>query len=166
MTTTTRTYYEVLWGIDESERATWIDYGDGMLYSQHAEANATRAFLEMVKAGRKAEFCVDGVHKAGDDFADEWAQWERWCAAQDAEDEVERAAAQASVEHKTVTHAIGTYEMNWRYARMRRGQDAIAKCSCGWKRHADNRDLARRLAKLHREENAAPLSPSSTTATS
>lgn len=154
-TTSERITYEVLWGIEERERGTWVDYGDGMAYSRDAETNATRAFLDLVRAGRKAEFCVNGAHRDGYDFAEEWAAFDRWCAEQEAQDAAELAAL--VVVHKTVTHAIGHYEMNWRYARMQRSGDSIAKCSCGWKRHADTRAVARLLARHHREEEAAKL---------
>lgn len=149
-----RITYEVLWGIEERERGTWVDYGDGMAYSQDAEANATRAFLDLVRAGRKAEFCVNGTHRDGYDFAEEWAAWDRWCAEQEAQEAAERAAS-AVVVHRTVTRAVGRYEMNWRYARMQYTGDSIAECVCGWKRHADTRAVARLLAQHHHEEETA-----------
>lgn len=136
------TYYEVVWGIEESERTMRVDYGDGMAYSEHAEANATRVFLEFVRAGRKVGFFVNGKHVNGHDFAEEEAEWER-----------QYAATAAPVEHKTTT-GLWSYSaaMNWRKARMQHSASAWARCSCGWVKSWDNRALARKAARWHREQ--------------
>lgn len=81
MTGTAKTYYEVLWGIEDHERQTWIDYGDGTAASLDAAVNAGRLLLEVAKHGGKAGLFVNGVHKAGDAFGEEWAGAEKEAAA-------------------------------------------------------------------------------------
>lgn len=154
-------YYEVPWGIADNERTVRVDYGDDMAYSRDAEANATRVFLEFVNAGRKVEFCVNGVHKAGYDFAAEWAEWDRWCAEQDAEEAAERVA-QASVVHKTTTWERSSLERHWFVkpngrAKGWRPDSTIAgwACSCGEKGYAGDRREARTWARRHRKEMTA-----------
>lgn len=154
------TYYEVAWGIEEHERTVRIDYGDGMAYSQHAEANATKVFLDFVKAGVKVGFFVNGVHKDGYDFAEEWAAWDEKCEADRkawrAEDEA-FAASEPAVEHKTLTGLFfanaAEPHLNWSNMHLIRDKSSWAKCSCGWREVWDNRDLARRAARRHREES-------------
>lgn len=64
-TTTTitgeRVNWEVIWGEDEQDRVRYIDYGDGLLTSQAAEAMATRTFLEMVTAKVRCGIYRNGV---------------------------------------------------------------------------------------------------------
>ena len=83
--TTEPVNYEVVWGLAHDQRTRWVDYGDGSTVSEHAEALATRSFLDLSKHGRKAGFFVNGVHKAGHDFAEEWTAYEREAAHSDAE---------------------------------------------------------------------------------
>lgn len=133
------TYYEVAWGIEANERQTYIDNGDGSLLSVDAGARATRAWLNLVKEGVKAGFFVNGQHEAGHDFGEEWAS----VTAED---------AATSVEHKTSTflYSHGSH-MNWRKVQIAGDRHAWAVCVCGWKTLHDNRDLARRAARRHRE---------------
>lgn len=53
--------WEVIWGEGEQDRVRYIDYGDGLLVSQAAEAMATRTFLEMVTANVRC-----GIYRNGE----------------------------------------------------------------------------------------------------
>lgn len=85
---TTRTYYEVLWGIEDRDRQIYINHGDGSWISQDAQHRADRCLRELHTAGVKAGLFVNGEHKGGHDFAEEWA-------AQEVEDEKIEAEWQA-----------------------------------------------------------------------
>lgn len=132
------TYYEVAWGIEENERQTWINPGDGSGAGDHAQALAYRTLVELHKNGRKAGLFVNGAHKDGHDFADEWARAEAEDAAAD--------------HHETVTFLNDPgSRLNWRKVQIVGIPLAWAKCSCGWQVLRDNRALARSAAKRHRE---------------
>lgn len=150
------TYYEVSWGIQEHEHQTYIDNGDKSFLSADAEARATRAWLDLTKQGIKAGLFVNGAHKAGHDFADEWASWDVEANRLNKEWD-EYVLALAPVEHKTRTF-LHTYEthLNWRKVQIVGDPTAWAVCSCGWKVLRDNRDLARRAAREHRQHINAP----------
>lgn len=137
--TTEVTYYQVAWGIEETEQQTWIDPGDGSGVGEHAYALACRVLVELHKNGRKAGLFVNGEHRAGHDFAEEWAAAE----ARDA----------AAIEHMTTTFLDdhGT-RLNWRKVQRVGIPLAWASCSCGWKVLRDNRTMARHAARLHRQE--------------
>ncbi len=140
MTTTETTYYEVAWGVEEHESKTYVDNGDGSFLSVDAEVRATRAWLDLIRQGVKAGFYINGKHEAGHDFAEEWAAVE----ADDA----------ASFEHKTRTYLLGGGKeplLNWSNMKWVYDRTAGAVCTCGWKVVRDNRDLARRSARMHRE---------------
>lgn len=132
-------HHEVYWGIEANERCLWTDHGDGSTVSEHAEALATRALRELAKAGRRVGYAVNGVHRAGDDFAEEWAAADAVYAAE-------------VVEHETTTFlADPGSRMNWRKAQVQGVPAAWASCSCGWKQLCDTRDVARLAARRHRE---------------
>lgn len=133
------TYFEVAWGIEANERQTYVDNGDGSFLSADARNRATRAWLNLVKRGVKAGFFVNGQHKAGHDFAEEWA-----------------AVEATRIEHRTRTFLDdhGTH-MNWCKVQIVGNRQAWAVCTCGWKTFRDNRDLARRAARCHRDEYSA-----------
>lgn len=77
--------YEVVTGIDEADRVAYIDSGDGSWISQDARVRADREYLRLITAGCRVGLFVNGEHKAGHDFAEEWAAWEVEAAQLDAE---------------------------------------------------------------------------------
>jgi hypothetical protein len=131
--------YGVSWGIEEHERQTYTDNGDGSFLSVDAEARANRAWFDLIKQGVRVGFFVDGVHKAGDDFAEKWAA-------------AEAAQVAVPVKHKTRTFLYShETHLNWRKVQTVGDPFAWAACDCGWKVLRDNRGLARRAAHEHRE---------------
>jgi hypothetical protein len=151
---TQTTYYEVAWGIEEHESKTYVDNGDGSFLSEDAEARATRAWLDLIRRGVKAGFFINGVFECGHDFAEEWAAAEAEYAKFAAEVDRERAALNR-VEHKTRTYLLGGNKeprLNWSNMKWVYDRTAKAVCTCGWKVVRDNRDLARRAAREHRED--------------
>jgi hypothetical protein len=65
--TQTVTRYEVVFGADEADRQTYIDYHDGSFISSSAQARATSAYVQLVTNGSACGFFVDGVLKNGID---------------------------------------------------------------------------------------------------
>jgi len=130
--------YEVATGIEEHQSQLYVDNRDGSFLSESAEDRATRAWIALIRQGVRAGFYINGEHKAGYDFATEWATAD---------------AAWAPVEHTTRTflHSHATH-MNWRKVQIQGDRSAWASCSCGWKVLWDNRELARRAARQHREQ--------------
>lgn len=91
-------YYEVLTGIEHNQRQTYVDNGDGSFLSTDAEARATRAWLALIRQGVRAGFFINGEHKAGCDFAEEWAACEQEAAWSDAEWEAYQQGAAPDVD--------------------------------------------------------------------
>ena len=135
---TATTTYEVAWGIEAHQSTAYVDHGDGSFLSIDAEARATRAWLALIRQGVRAGFYINGEHRHGYDFAEEWAA-------------AEAADAPTPVEHKTRTFLDDHGgHLNWRKVHRVGSPLAWAACSCGWKVLRDNRDLARRAAREHR----------------
>lgn len=108
----TKTYYEVLWGIEDRDRQIYIDYGDGSWISQDARHRADRCLLELLTAGVKAGLFVNGEHKGGHDFTEEWADREvedeklaaEWQAYLNGEPVVQRRRDNAPERHFDLSH--------------------------------------------------------------
>lgn len=65
--TQTATRYEVVFGIDEADRQTYIDRHDGSYISSSAQARATSAYVQLVTNDIACGFFVNGVLTNGID---------------------------------------------------------------------------------------------------
>jgi hypothetical protein len=145
--TTARTepvHYGVVTGPYEEDRQVYADYGDGSYLSTHAEQMATSEFFRLSALGVRC-----GIWRAGELLAGE-----NLIFVDVPEEPAEEEAA--GVEHKTRTFCpkpeTGLFDKRGRPIRDR---SACGICTCGWVQWESNRELARKVARAHREEMAA-----------
>ncbi|AXK86583.1 hypothetical protein SAMN05421776_11780 [Nocardia farcinica] len=161
----TVTQYEVVWGIEESDRITYpTDLDDVMPEGGKALARASRKLLEFANARHRAGLYADGRCVAGNNvsaalwaIANGRALWE---AAGSPRPSSDPPAPQGSRWTGTGAHRTRTIERVTNHRHDARGvyvntKHAKAECLCGWSEPAADRTEARWRAKKHRETAAS-----------
>lgn len=152
--TTEATYHEVVWGDDEADRQTFVDYGDGSFISDTAEARATSFFLGLIRQGVTCGFWTNGRLVAGRNATDgpdvppTFATEPEIVTASSPKHET-RTVLDAYQDERYVTKSNGSC------GRWVRSDTSVALCTCGWEWHATTRTEARSAARGHRLEAAA-----------